>query len=48
MGNRLRSKFKKEIRDRATAYKKDGAPARHKIAKSRSKKHLKRAINPMH
>lgn len=48
MARRLRAKFKKQIKDRATALKKNGAPARHKVAKSRSKKHLKRALHPMY
>lgn len=47
MATRLRAKFKKRIRDRATAFKKGETPARHKIAKARSKKHLKRALHPM-
>ena len=46
MATRLRVKKKKSRRDKATAYKKGEAPAKHKVAVERSKKAKYKKINP--
>jgi hypothetical protein len=40
MAKRLSTKNKKRRKDQAVAYAKNEAPARHKVAVERSKKHL--------
>ena len=46
MATRLSIKHRKTARDKATAYKKEGRPAPHKVAEERSKKAKYRKSNP--